>query len=887
MALRVALLGLLLHTAARRACDDGACLSLDVSTPTGNHELAFTHGDDVFSVALDFAQQHGLTRGFDCADAACVARKLASAMKSELARANVCAHVSPEHVTDAPMTMSERDARRLDAIIAKRSRVLERPLHYWEWGAGASTSRYALSPHVLAATTVVHDACWCDAVAREFASARLAVRCVPNVSDASGREAYVAHVLDARRAPGRAHNHGGLDVVLVAGLLRAECALAVLPALARDAIVAVSDWPDRHAEHETLLRWYALVDEPADGLALLQARGVRSSVSPWPFAGFSEHFAERVAAAVPPVREPRVTVLVLSFDRPASLGRALQSVADAATRRCASPSSCEAITDLVISVDRAASVGDIDREARRRAVVATARAFQWPFGRKDVRVQLSHLGLARQWFQNLPGESDGSEFFLILEDDTELSRWSLALLSRLDAQLEVSRDDRVAAVCLTPLERPAGERFFWYERFANYTCEWAPVWRTDALILFKRWLDSNFGVITPLTGSPPYDRLARDALDVPSAWTLRFVVESGLLVGTFNLQRADADGEFSHYLAVNHREEGEHVIQGAGRRCADEQIEEAGWARLLLRDERLLPTAAEWSTAREWALSEPDARSPSVCHDCGVDWWIAQLAELQCALSDACKRTSNARRTDGVVVRAVDGAHDRASSEELGIVVETERERRAERGRPIFVHVGKTCGSFVARALPSDAFDRVHRVPVGPRERVRAVSVRDPIERLNSAFHYRRAGYTHMPLQPAERSLFACFEDVDQLAAALDDDTCCGWLARDALRPSDRMTHITENHAFYVGDWLRANPRASLAVIRAERCEDDVRALLAVDELPFRPRPVSALHGAMDSDRVNVEKPALSQHARAKLLSRMRDEYAVYDELLARGGIGS
>ena len=95
----------------------------------------------------------------------------------------------------------------------------------------------------------------------------------------------------------------------------------------------------------------------------------------------------------------------------------------------------------------------------------------------------------------------------------------------------------------------------------------------------------------PWTGIDLYDSWVQDELDVQSTWTLRYMREVGGLVGTFNLRREEAD--HVHYLAVNYREIGEHCQRGWNS-TVDANIEETIWNRLLLDDERLLPTQEEW-----------------------------------------------------------------------------------------------------------------------------------------------------------------------------------------------------------------------------------------------------------------------------------------------------
>ena len=600
----------LAHVAADELCKFEATLDgRMVAASTSMRDIARS---DLPGLATRFVAELGdpsalSTHACPINDRSCIVPLVVEAMEEQWERCrkfNKCAHVpSTAAIAELPTMLDELEARRLDALLVERRQELKRRVHYWEWGAGGSTRRLGLAQTVQMATSVENDACWCDALAG-LASPRLLLRCVPTGDE----NAYVNQVEELGQVRGREHNNGGLDVVLIDGRARAACARAALPALSRGAVVAMPAWPCPGCE--AVLQWYDVI-EIVGTLALLRPK------------------VETEAK----VERPGFTVLVITFDRPEPLRRSLNSVAAAAEHLQG-----HATVDLIISIDRAAPDDrrrwDNAAYLRRRALtIATAHSLRWPHGRKDIRSQLTHLGLARQWFENLPDavSSVSPGFFLILEDDMELSRVSLSLLLELDHQLEVLRDDRVAQICLNPLERPAPSHFFWYERFGNYTCDWAPAWRVSALVRFKQWIAANFGTMTPWTGIDLYDSWVRDGLDVQSTWTLRYMREAGGLVGTFNLRREEAD--HVHYLAVNHREIGEHFQRGWNS-TIDAHIEETNWNRLLLDDERLLPTQEEWIRAKQWAFEEPDVTSPSTHGDQHhhADWWFYQLDDLARAL---------------------------------------------------------------------------------------------------------------------------------------------------------------------------------------------------------------------------------------------------------------
>tara|TARA_X000000950_G_scaffold285318_1_gene390935 strand:+ start:18294 stop:18833 length:540 start_codon:yes stop_codon:yes gene_type:complete len=178
----------------------------------------------------------------------------------------------------------------------------------------------------------------------------------------------------------------------------------------------------------------------------------------------------------------------------------------------------------------------------------------------------------------------------------------------------------------------------------------------------------------------------------------------------------------------------------------------------------------------------------------------------------------------------------------------------------------------------------VHLRPVSAYERIDLVSIRDPVDRFNSAFHYRKGGFNpDIPLKALELELFDCFDDVDALAAALTDTSRCGELARISLRPSDKMTHITKNHAYYMATWLTRNPSLPFKVVQAENCAEDTQRVVKALGGRSKPSSEKPLSATMTSDRVNSRKPAITAETRSRLRAHMVEEYRVYREILRRG----
>lgn len=100
-------------------------------------------------------------------------------------------------------------------------------------------------------------------------------------------------------------------------------------------------------------------------------------------------------------------VVVMTYNRAASLARCLRSAADAEYSG--------SIVDLHVWVDRTARTNAVSED-----VLSTARAQQWVHGAKYVHVWDSHAGLFGQWLDTYTNPSPSAQFVLV-EDDIELS----------------------------------------------------------------------------------------------------------------------------------------------------------------------------------------------------------------------------------------------------------------------------------------------------------------------------------------------------------------------------------------------------------------------------------------------------------------------------------
>merc|ERR1719353_2448663 len=136
-----------------------------------------------------------------------------------------------------------------------------------------------------------------------------------------------------------------------------------------------------------------------------------------------------------------------------------------------------------------------------------------------------------------------------------------------------------------------------------------------------------------------------------------------------------------------------------------------------------------------------------------------------------------------------------------------------------FLHVGKTGGSTVQKYLQHNrvSMHMYHQVPYSRAECEAAgpsmsfvVATRDPVARIVSNFNWRHpradlslvAGHRDRDEHTNcfELSMYSCFEDANDMAEALDSNTPCGQVARDALNVPVCHIHSAINHSFYIAN---------------------------------------------------------------------------------------
>ena len=226
----------------------------------------------------------------------------------------------------------------------------------------------------------------------------------------------------------------------------------------------------------------------------------------------------------------------------------------------------------------------------------------------------------------------------------------------------------------------------------------------------------------------------------------------------------------------------------------------------------------------------------------------------------------------------------------------------------LFVHVGKTCGgSAVAYLRRAVNVTEVHLRPVKREEIERAshiiVSVRDPTERVVSAFEWHRPGgdrtygrcfhrkrdVERYGNSCADDELYKCAATADafaDLVASRNTTDRCARVAKAFLAPDAgarllgeplhfaRLSHINRGFAFYLGEQaLDRLEGRRVWVVEASACERDARAFLAGLSLhQGRTFPTSHRQGPH----------ALSYRRRAAIMDALAHEYRTLQALAKR-----
>ena len=226
----------------------------------------------------------------------------------------------------------------------------------------------------------------------------------------------------------------------------------------------------------------------------------------------------------------------------------------------------------------------------------------------------------------------------------------------------------------------------------------------------------------------------------------------------------------------------------------------------------------------------------------------------------------------------------------------------------LFVHVGKTCGgSAVAYLRRAVNVTEVHLRPVKREEVERAshiiVSVRDPTERVVSAFEWHRPGgdrtygrcfhrkrdVERYGNSCADDELYKCAATADafaDLVASRNATDRCARVAKAFLAPDAgarllgeplhfaRLSHINRGFTFYLREQALDRLKGKRVwVVEASACERDARAFLAGLSL-HQDRTFPAAH--------RPGPHALSYRRRAAIMDALAHEYRTLQSLAKR-----
>lgn len=161
-----------------------------------------------------------------------------------------------------------------------------------------------------------------------------------------------------------------------------------------------------------------------------------------------------------------------------------------------------------------------------------------------------------------------------------------------------------------------------------------------------------------------------------------------------------------------------------------------------------------------------------------------------------------------------------------------------------FIHVGKCGGSSIGAWLRRNkvAFQETHIKRVhtcGDDKSTWLFSVRDPIDRAISAFNWRSprngdAPHGQNAFGTRERQFYACFENFNDFAESLNDQSTCGHYARRALNDPQGSEHLGMGVAWYLDKQLDCVLKQKVFLSHAESLTSDLEGFgkwIGIDNL--------------------------------------------------------
>ena len=119
---------------------------------------------------------------------------------------------------------------------------------------------------------------------------------------------------------------------------------------------------------------------------------------------------------------------------------------------------------------------------------------------------------------------------------------------------------------------------------------------------------------------------------------------------------------------------------------------------------------------------------------------------------------------------------------------------------------------------------------------------------------------------------------MNDFAEALDEDTPCGKIARDAL--SHNMGHIGKGYEYYFPETVLSNiTKHTVVAIHSQNLTQDLQAFLRYYDIPEVTAKVGVVHSDNDAYYPRKNDTHLSQSGRKKLLASLKREYDIYEQI--------
>lgn len=207
----------------------------------------------------------------------------------------------------------------------------------------------------------------------------------------------------------------------------------------------------------------------------------------------------------------------------------------------------------------------------------------------------------------------------------------------------------------------------------------------------------------------------------------------------------------------------------------------------------------------------------------------------------------------------------------------------------IFVHIGKTGGSTIRKFLNDNTItyrlvhcQRVTADMIHNHSKI-LISIRDPLERIISAFNWRSpvgGGIAILGKQnsPAEQVFYQYFPNSTSFISVFSGtDSSLKALANKTLQGSE---HVGMGYSFYLGNIISLLSSLNFAIIRQDKLLDDLIGLESWIGKKYKSRGISQLRSSYRlHNSTNIHNLATAQDI-ATFKSVITREYEIYHLLL-------